>query len=429
MLDIQNLYSLYTACRRVSTDTRKIIPGSIFFALKGPNFNANAFAEEAINKGAKYAVIDEEQYKKGDNYFLVEDVLTALQKLANHHRHQLKIPFIGITGSNGKTTTKELVNAVLSKKYKTLATAGNLNNQIGVPLTLLSIDESIEIAIIEMGASKVGDIQELCDIAEPTHGMITNIGKAHIEGFGGFEGVILGKSELYLSLLKNAGQVFINSQNPILNNMGKRFRNPLYYPAKGDFLHCEFISASPYIIYKSEGGKVIETNLLGSYNFENICAALCIGKFFDVSPDLANEAVKNYVPANNRSQLLKKGSNLLILDAYNANPNSMRAAIQNLKLMDADKKTVVLGDMYELGHVSEEEHRGIGELLKECNFNHVLLYGKAMIAAQKAFHPAEHFIDKEELKNRIRELNLQNNLVLIKASRSLGLESIVEDLN
>lgn len=426
MSDIQKLYKIYLSCRQVTTDTRKIIPGSIFFALKGPNFNANTFTEEALNKGAEYAVIDEEKYKKGEKYILVEDVLKTLQKLAHHHRQQLKIPFIGITGSNGKTTTKELIYAVLSRKYKTLATQGNLNNQIGVPLTLLSIDESVEIAVIEMGASKVGDIQELCDIAEPTHGLITNIGKAHIEGFGGFEGVIKGKSELYLSLLKNAGQVFINSQNPILSNMGKRFEKPLYYPAKGDYLHCEFLSASPYIKYKSENGEIVETNLLGSYNFENIAAALCIGKYFNVPENIANEAVRNYTPTNNRSQLMKTRSNLLILDAYNANPNSMKAAIENIKLMDYEKKTVILGDMYELGSASEDEHRAIGDLLNQYNFNHVLLYGKAMKAAANVFPQAEHFLDKEELKNRIRDLDLQNNLILIKASRSLGLESVVE---
>ncbi|MDQ3394978.1 MAG: UDP-N-acetylmuramoyl-tripeptide--D-alanyl-D-alanine ligase [Bacteroidota bacterium] len=427
MSDIQKLYNIYLSCKKVSTDTRKIIPGSIFFALKGPNFNANTFADEALKSGASYAVIDEEKYKKGENYILVDDALAALQKLANYHRRQLNIPFIGITGSNGKTTTKELIFAVLSEKYKTLATLGNLNNQIGVPLTILSIDESIEIAVIEMGASKVGDIQELCDIAEPTHGLITNIGKAHIEGFGGYEGVIKGKSELYLSLIKSRGQVFINSQNPILSNMGKRFEKPLYYPAQGDFLHCEFISASPYINYNSESGNIVETNLLGSYNFENICAALCIGKFFGVPEGHANEAVKNYIPSNNRSQLMKVGSNLLILDAYNANPNSMQSAIQNIKTMDYKNKTVVLGDMYELGAATEEEHANIGNILQNSNFDHILLFGKAMTWAKKACPKAEHFLDKEEIKNRIKELSLQNNLVLIKGSRSVGLETVVED--
>lgn len=428
MTEIHVLYEKFLECKNISTDTRKIVPGSIFFALKGPNFNANAFAEEALQKGAKYAVIDELTYKKGARYILVENVLSTLQKLANHHRHQLDIPFIGITGSNGKTTTKELVNAVLSKKYKTLATSGNLNNQIGVPLTLLSIDNSIEIAVIEMGASKVGDIQELCEIAEPTHGMITNIGKAHIEGFGGFEGVIKGKSELYLSLIRSSGQVFINSRNPILKNMGHRFSNPLYYPEKGDFLECKLLSVSPYVKYQHENGETVETNLLGEYNYENICAALCIGKFFDVPAEKANEAVRNYVPKNNRSQLMKVRTNTLILDAYNANPNSMRAAILNLKAMEHPKKAVILGDMYELGASTEEEHKEIGSLLKECNLNYVLLLGKFMEAAKKVYPKAEHFYDKEKLSERLKELNFQDTLILMKGSRGVGMESLVDAL-
>lgn len=428
MTDIKNLYTVYLECRKISTDTRKIVPGSIFFSLKGPNFNANEFAEEALKKGAKYAVIDEERYKKGENYLVVPDALKALQQLANYHRNQLKIPFIGITGSNGKTTTKELINAVLSKKYKTLATVGNLNNQIGVPLTILSISDDVEIAIIEMGASKVGDIQELCEIAEPTHGLITNIGKAHIEGFGGFEGVIKGKSELFLSLINSKGQVFINSRNPILSNMGKRFSNPLYYPQKGDYYECELLGVTPYVKFKSENGQIVDSNLLGEYNYENICAALCLGKYFDVPPDQANEAVKNYVPNNNRSQLMQIGNNTIILDAYNANPNSMKAAIQNLAAMNFPKKAVILGDMYELGDASEEEHANIGKLLKEYRFNQALLLGKSMIHAKKEYNDAEHFVDKEALKEFLRKERFQDTLVLIKASRSVGLETILDDI-
>jgi UDP-N-acetylmuramoyl-tripeptide--D-alanyl-D-alanine ligase len=395
MTAINVLYEKYLECKNISTDTRKITPESIFFALKGPNFNANAFAEDA---------------------------LTAIQKLANHHRHQLNIPLIGITGSNGKTTTKELLNTVLSKKYKTLATVGNLNNQIGVPLTLLSIDKNIEIAVIEMGASKVGDIQELCEIAEPTHGLITNIGKAHIEGFGGFEGVIRGKSELYLSLIRSSGQVFINSRNSILKNMSSRFSNPLFYPEKGDYLECELLSVSPYVKYKHKNGETVETNLLGEYNYENICAALCVGKFFEVPAERANEAVRNYIPKNNRSQLMQVRSNTLILDAYNANPNSMRAAILNLKAMDHAKKAVILGDMYELGPSTEDEHKAIGALLSECNFDSVLLYGIFMKAAQQIYPEAEHFLEKDRLKQRLKEINFENTLILMKGSRGVGMD-------
>jgi UDP-N-acetylmuramyl pentapeptide synthase len=282
-MDIQSLYEKYLKSGQVSTDTRQITPGSVFFALKGDKFNANEFAEEALKKGASYAVVDEARFATSNQFILVADVLTALQQLAQHHRAQLKIPVIGLTGSNGKTTSKELVNAVLCKKFKTFATKGNLNNHIGVPLSILAIDASIEIAVIEMGANHLGEIASLCSIANPTHGFITNIGKAHIGTFGGFENIIRGKSELYQHLITTNGTVFINSQNEILANMAKRFKNPLFYPAKGDFFHCELVSADPYIIYTSESGARVQTALMGAYNFENIAAALTIGKFFGVN--------------------------------------------------------------------------------------------------------------------------------------------------
>jgi len=295
-----DLYQKFLSCTGVSTDTRSISPDTLFFALKGPNFNANAYAAEAVQKGAKFAVVDEEKYRKDERFILVEDVLTTLQQLANHHRKQLNIPFIGINGTNGKTTTKELLTAVLRKKYKVHATKGNLNNHIGVPLTILSISKDIEIAVIELGANKVGDIAELCQIAEPTHGLTTNIGKAHLEGFGGFDGAIRGESEQYHYLIQTKGTVFINSQDEILANMGKRFEKPLFYPAANDYYHCELLGADPFIIYRDEQGNEIHTQLLGTYNFYNIAAALCIGKYFDVSAAAANEAVKAYNPTNKR---------------------------------------------------------------------------------------------------------------------------------
>ncbi len=422
------LYKKYLACAGVSTDTRNITPNTLFFALKGPNFNANAYASQALEKGAKFAVIDEEKYQTDDRFILVDDVLTTLQQLANHHRKQLNIPFIGINGTNGKTTTKELVNAVLRKKYKTHATKGNLNNHIGVPLTLLSIHANTEIAVIEMGANKVGDIAELCQIAEPTHGLTTNIGKAHLEGFGGFEGAIRGESELYHYLIQSGGTAFINSQDPILANMSKRFEKPLFYPALGDYFHCEILGADPFIVYRDEQQQEIRTQLLGIYNFNNIAAALCIGKYFKVPAEAANDAVKAYNPTNKRSEVVKKGTNTIILDAYNANPDSMKAAIENLQHMRADKKVVILGDMYELGEDTEKEHQALGQLLKGLGFVQVIFCGKHIQAAAAACPKAEYFADKKALEEYIQRNSFQNATILIKASRGMALETLVDKL-
>ncbi|MGK7396805.1 MAG: UDP-N-acetylmuramoyl-tripeptide--D-alanyl-D-alanine ligase [Candidatus Cyclobacteriaceae bacterium M3_2C_046] len=425
---IEELYQLYLKSKGVSTDSRKISKGVIFFALKGPHFNANEFAEQAIRDGAAYCVIDQPEFKKDDRYIVVEDSLIALQELANFHRKHLKIPFIGITGSNGKTTTKELINAVLSQEYKTFATRGNLNNHIGVPLSILSIGKKVEIAIIEMGANKVGDIDELCQIAEPTHGLITNIGKAHIEGFGGFEGVLRGKTELYDFLVKNDGRVFINSGNEILRNMKKRFENPVMYPNQGDFLQCEMIEADPLVVYRHENEEVVQTNLMGKYNFENIATALCLGKYFKVPSDKANQAIKDYIPANNRSQVLKKNTNTILLDAYNANPTSMAAAIENFAQMKVKVKVLILGDMFELGKDSMMEHRQIGELIAQKNFGMILLCGKDMEAAYKAIPEAIHFSQKKELINYLQKYPIQQSHILIKASRGMAMEDLLDYL-
>lgn len=425
-MDIQNLYQNYLKSGKVSTDTRQITPGSIFFALKGEKFNANQFAEEALAKGALLAVIDEAGYAKNDRYVLVEDVLNTLQQLAQHHRVQLKIPVIGLTGSNGKTTSKELLHAVLTKKFKTFATKGNLNNHIGVPLSILSIDSSVEIAVIEMGANHVGEIADLCTIANPTHGFITNIGKAHIGTFGGFDNIIRGKSELYMHLINHQGVVFINSQNPILFNMAKRFKDPILYPAKGDYFHCELISADPYVKIKTEDGQEAETKLIGAYNFENVANALCIGKFFGVDATLALQAVAEYEPANMRSQVIRKNSNTIILDAYNANPSSMEAAIKNLAGMKAQHKVLILGDMFELEEEAETEHRHIGKLILDLGFTDVLLCGELMRFAAKEFPKAKHFFKKEDLLAHLKQNPISQATVLVKASRGIGLESVMD---
>lgn len=423
---IEKIYSHFLESRKISTDTRKIEKDSIFFALKGPNFNANEFAEEALEKGASMAVIDEEKYKKDDRFILVDNVLETLQNLARHHRDRLTIPVIGLTGSNGKTTTKELINAVISKSYKVLATKGNLNNHIGVPLTILSITGQHEIAIIEMGANHVGEIQQLCSIAKPTHGLITNIGKAHLEGFGGYEGVIRAKSELYHYLIKTSGVVWINSKNEVLNNMAKRFLNPLFYPQKGDYYHCEFIDASPFVELKAENRDVIKTNIIGKYNFENIAAALCIGKYFNVPEKEANQAIAEYIPQNNRSQIVTKGNNTIILDAYNANPNSMASALENLAQMKADHKVAILGDMKELGPESIAEHEKLGADLSGKHLTDIYLCGDLIQSAQKHVPQAKYFKNKAELIEALKAHHFDHHVILIKASRSLGLEDIVE---
>ena len=425
-MDIPALYQLYLKSKKISTDTRQIEQGSIFFALKGPTFNANTFAAEALSKGAGFAVVDDSAYANNEKIILVNDTLETLQALARHHRQQLSIPVIGLTGSNGKTTSKELVNAVLSKKFKTLATKGNLNNHIGVPLTILSIDPSVEIAIIEMGANHVGEIALLSSIALPTHGFITNIGKAHIGTFGGFENIIRGKSELYQHLINASGTVFINSQNPKLFNMAKRFINPVFYPAKGDYYSCELVEADPFVGVKAENGKVIYTQITGAYNVENIAVALCIGKFFGVPEKESNQAIAEYLPGNMRSQIIKRETNIIILDAYNANPSSMQAAIENLASMKAPKKVAIVGDMFELEEEAEAEHRNLGKLLKAKNFDQVYLCGKLSRFAKEEYSMANHFETKELLVEELRKNPIQQATILVKASRGIGLETILE---
>ncbi|QHT66319.1 UDP-N-acetylmuramoyl-tripeptide--D-alanyl-D-alanine ligase [Rhodocytophaga rosea] len=427
-LDIEKLYNLYLNSRSISTDTRKIMPGSLFFALKGERFNGNTFARHAIEAGASYAVVDEAEYATDDKYILVENVLQALQQLANYHRRQLTIPFIGITGSNGKTTTKELINAVLSRKYKTYATKGNLNNHIGVPLTILAITNEIEMAIIEMGANKIGDVAELVAICEPTHGLITNIGKAHLEGFGGVEGVKKGKGELYDFLQFRNGVVFVNALNETLESMVRTryFGEVVQYPRVGDFMACEMLSSSPFVTYRSENGDIVETHLSGVHNFENIAVALCVGKYFEVSAEEANVAVSGYISENNRSQIVHKGTNIIYLDAYNANPTSMQASLEHFMTINTPKKVVILGDMFELGEESETEHRRIGEVVAKGNFSKVLLCGKRMQAAVEANPQSYYFIDKFSLNNWLQENKIENAHILIKGSRGMGLETIVD---
>ena len=422
-MSIRSLYNEYKASSGISTDTRTLLSNQLFFALRGPNFNANELAEEALKKGARLAIIDDKAYSSIENTYLVQDSLQALQELAKFHRQQLNVPVFALTGSNGKTTTKELLNTVLEKKYKVLATKGNLNNHIGVPLTILSVSDH-EMAIIEMGANHVGEIAVLCEIARPTHGLITNIGKAHIGEFGGFENIIRGKSELFDFLKKNNGRVFINTQDPVLKNMSKRFSDPILYP-EGSNCHIKLIDADPLVRIKFNDTE-FQSNLVGSYNFLNIAAALCVGSFFNIPKKEAIDAVGGYTPANNRSQIVELGSNTILLDAYNANPSSMELAVKNFGQMKASKKVAILGDMLELGDQTKEEHYKLGRLVKDQNFSHVFFVGPLMGEAAKAYPAAIYFDTKQELVAYFEKHQPKDSYILIKGSRGMSLEALLE---
>lgn len=424
-MTISSLYELFLQCTGISTDTRNIGKDSLFFALKGANFNGNNFALQALENGAKYAVVDEVISEGNERILLVSDVLSTLQQLANFHRRTFNIPFIAITGSNGKTTTKELVNAVLEQKFKTYATIGNLNNHIGIPLTILSITCDVAIAIIEMGANHKEEIESYCQYTEPTHGLITNIGKAHLEGFGGIEGVKKGKGELYEYLLSTGGKAFVCTTNETLMEMSK-FKDAVTYPKPNDFYTCKFLDAQPYIKLEAENGAVLTTHLAGAYNFDNIAAALCIGKFFGVNSEAANAAISRYDPQNNRSQISHTAHNHIVLDCYNANPTSMKAALDSFHHMNEANKIVILGDMYELGNESASEHAAIGKLLNVMEFEKVLLCGKFMSAAFDVLgNRSLHFATRDLLEKWLQENEIQGATILIKASRGMALEKLL----
>jgi UDP-N-acetylmuramoyl-tripeptide--D-alanyl-D-alanine ligase len=434
-ISTEELYSFYLkAKQQICTDTRKLEPGSVFFALKGGNFNANEFAQKAIDAGCSLAVVDEEKYVTDTKIVLVADVLKALQALATHHRRQFTIPFLAITGSNGKTTNKELINAVLSKKFKTLATIGNLNNHIGVPLTLLNIKAEHEFAIIEMGANHQGEINELCDITEPDFGLITNIGKAHLEGFGGEEGIKKGKSELYKYIKTKNGKVFVNGDDEVLYDLA--FKNDkitygckkLYDVIGKDCTTSETVSLKFTTRYGEKDFNklsVINTQIVGSYNFINCLAAACVANYFKVEDELIKEALENYLPNMNRSQLVKTGRNTILLDAYNANPNSMSAAIENFANYRSDKKLLLLGDMFELGEYSHDEHQKIVNLLQEKNLSNVVLVGDEFF---KLDNPFKKFKTTQECLTYLKDLNVSDNTILIKGSRGMKMEVLQEVL-
>lgn len=432
-MDLTALYRIFLNCTGVTTDSRNCPNGSLFFALKGGNFNGNAFAAKALESGSAYAVIDEPEYApEGDTRYIVADnSLRTLQQLANYHRRQLGTRLIGITGTNGKTTTKELMAAVLSKTYHVLYTQGNLNNHIGVPLTLLRMKDEHEVGIIEMGASHPGDIKELVEIAEPDFGLITNVGKAHLEGFGSFEGVIRTKGELYDYLRRQCdAKIFIHQDNPYLKEIAKGLEQISYGSEEGLYVSGRVTGNSPYLTFEWKADDEterheVQTQLIGEYNFTNALAAVTVGRYFDVKPEEIDAALRDYTPQNNRSQLKETAHNTLIIDAYNANPTSMLAALSNFRNVQAKNKMLILGDMRELGTDSHEEHQKIADYLKECGFEDVMLVGELFAAA------AHHFPTYPDAPAVIEALKKEKpcgKTILIKGSNGIKLNTVVDYL-
>ncbi|MFT4835027.1 MAG: UDP-N-acetylmuramoyl-tripeptide--D-alanyl-D-alanine ligase [Marinoscillum sp.] len=414
---IEYLYSKFLQSDGVSIDTRTIQPGNLFFAIQGPNFNANEFAKQAIEKGAAFAVVDDAEYVVSDQYILAAEGMKALQDLAIFHRSRFKRKVLGITGSNGKTTTKELVNLVLSKKYITSCTSGNYNNHLGVPLTILDIHPQVEIAIIEMGANHVGDIAELCGYANPNIGLITNIGEAHTELFGGIEGVLRGKTELFDHLKKTGGTAFINSDDERLKHLINRFDQPMTFPSED----LTIVAANPNLEI-ALGDLKTETQIIGRYNFGNIAAAVALGRYFKVPDRDILDAIASYVPSNQRSQVIKKGDLTIILDCYNANPTSMKAAIDNLASYEGPKH-VVLGDMKEV-ETPEEKHRQVGGWVQSMAPHSAIFVGQQMKWAADQLQDARWFANIEGLKEKLNEMNFKKGTLLIKGSRSMKLEQL-----
>ena len=460
---IEQLYQLYLTHPTISTDTRKIAAGSLFFALKGDKFDANTFAEQAIAAGAAYAVIDNPAYQLDEKYILVDDVLTTLQELARHHRRKLTIPLIGLTGSNGKTTTKELISTVLAQKFKTQFTQGNLNNHIGVPLTILTIDSTDEIAVIEMGANHLKEIELLCSIAQPTHGLITNVGKAHLEGFGGVEGVKKGKGELYDYLKQSKGKkegvAFINHDNEILRRMemARGLDQVIYYgttPDHNNLVTAELTANSPYLSIEWKNQKsglshAAKTQLTGAYNLDNIIAAICIGVYFGISDEDINQGIEGYQPKNNRSQIVQTATNTLICDYYNANPSSMAVAIENMENLVAEKKVLILGDMFELGDEAAAEHEAIIQKALDIKAYQTIFIGSEFVKAgtmlkgqpssppllelsptnsghkSRGSHEITFYKTADEAIARLKTNPITHATILIKGSRGMALERLV----
>lgn len=428
-ISITDLYNYFKNSSGTCTDTRNIMPNSMFFALKGNNFDGNKFVTQALREGAKYAVCSNPELADNRNVFYFDNTLDALQQLAHHHRMQFNIPVIAITGSNGKTTTKELFNVVLSKKFKTLATKGNLNNHIGVPLTLLQLNNTHQLAIIEMGANHQGEIDMLCKIANPGLGIITNIGKAHLEGFGGIDGVIKGKTELYHYLNKNNGTILFNKDNHILHQYANGINQISY--AFGQEADCkgEIIKEQPFVFlkyqYKNNPTQEVKSHLIGVYNAENILSAICVAQYFNIDAKLIAAAIESYIPDNSRSQIISKKNNTIVLDAYNANPSSMKAALDNFNSMKTDNKIVCLGDMFELGEESPVEHNNIIKEALKGKYNKVIFVGPNF-GKYKYQYEAEFIDDTPAAIEFLKKMKKENCVFLIKGSRSMNMEKLLE---
>lgn len=423
-MEIASIYKKFEACASASTDTRKISKDDMYFALKGDNFDGNTFVKQAFENGAKYCVVDDEHAVISDKCLLVDDVLTTLQNLATYHRKVINVPILSLTGSNGKTTTKELIKAVLSSTYKVSATQGNLNNHIGVPLTLLSFTKDLDFGIVEMGANHQKEIEFLCTIALPDFGLITNFGKAHLEGFGGVEGVIKGKSELYDFIKSNKRTAFINTDDSKQVKQIGSYDNIVRF-GKNDYNDCiiTFKSADPFVNLSYDSTE-IRSKLIGDYNYSNIAVAVAIGNYFKVGTKAIKNAIENYYPNNNRSEIIKKGSTKIILDAYNANPTSMLAALKNLKQLNAEHKYLFLGDMFELGSDAEKEHQAIVNFAEDNFEKNIILVGENFYKSTTK-ETTQKFRCFEDLKPLLEHLDIQNSIVLIKGSRGMALERIL----
>lgn len=425
-MELTELYQLYLQHPIVATDTRKLPAGCLFFALKGANFNGNLFALQALEQGAAYAIIDEPVDSNDSRLIRVNDSLQTLQQLAAYHRHKFQIPFIAITGSNGKTTTKELVSAVLSAHFTTYTTQGNLNNHIGIPLTLLRVGKDAEMAVIEMGANHQQEIAGYCKYVQPTHGIITNCGKAHLEGFGGIEGVRKGKGELFDFLSGHDGTAFVYSDYDYLQQMSLSVPHIIWYGSHQGLIQGKEISSTPFLTIETTGALELKltTQLVGSYNLPNVLCAVTVGHFFGVPPEKIQQAIENYAPTNSRSQFLNWRGNQVILDAYNANPSSMKLAIENFSRQPGERKILLLGAMKELGEESLEEHRALVDLIQSLHFNEVILVGGDFGLIQ---HPFRYFEHSAAAGKWLHEQQYKDALLLVKGSRSMQMEKVLED--
>ncbi len=442
-MNIEELYKIFLKYPNICTDSRTAVKNSIFFALKGENFDGNRYALKALEQ-CDYAIVDDEKFLKDNRFILVDNVLDTLQELAKYHREKLDLPIIAITGTNGKTTTKELIKEILSKQFNVVSTNGNLNNHIGVPITLLKMKVNTDIGVVEMGANHPGEIKKLCDIAQPNYGLITNIGKAHLEGFGSFEGVKKAKSELYKFLSDNEGLAFVNYDNEILEDLKPPARTILY--GSSGFTHCqgrkldselflqfkwvstENMSADDVTIDWNDKIRNIKTQIIGNYNFENALAATCIGNHFGITEINIKNAIENYIPSNNRSQFIKKQNNTIILDAYNANPSSMKIALSNFSSLKFENKIIILGDMLELGSQSEIEHSVIISLIKQMQFNNAFLIGNNFFNLKNIYPDFNYFNTTNDFIRWIKNNPIKNSTIFIKGSRKNGLEKIMDYL-